>query len=79
MFTYYCGDIEENTGAAVVGYTVSGDFYDNYQYSTGSDLSCGNRPASNYFNIVYNLNPTVVAPPPSTSPRMLVHNTCIGL
>ena len=69
VFTYYCGDIDENTDGAVVGYTASLDFYDNYQYFTGSDLSCRNRPASNYVNIVYNLNPTVTAPPPSTAPR----------
>ena len=56
VFTYLCGGLPEDTENAVVGFNAAGDFYTNFQYTSGNDLSCRNRPESDYFNIVYNLN-----------------------
>ena len=56
VFTYFCGTLPRHIEDAVVGFNAGSHNYANFYFTSGSELSCRNRPESDYFNIVYNLN-----------------------
>ena len=57
VFTYECGAIGWG-GGATIGYKAAGSFYQNHALSGSSaaSIGCVNSPASQWNNVVYQLN-----------------------
>ena len=56
IFAYHCGYLSETNGN--VGFNAAGEIFENYFYSSVTDLTCRGADDSGYVNIIYTLGLT---------------------
>ena len=61
VYTYHCDDISWTHGnRTVIGFNAGGTYFANHPLSStknASDIDCESLPASEWHNVVYDLNP----------------------
>ena len=78
VFTYRCGDMNWAYGPTI-GFNAAGDYYVNHPNTgstSGEEIACLNSPASQWYNLVYEISlpnaTNLTAELPTVEPRKSV-------